>query len=240
MKLKNSVVFILILLPVLASAQEKLLHFKVAVPDSTSVAGVNVVNLVNERSATSNEAGEFSIMAKADDLLILQKETLEYARYIIESEDVPKSVIIISMMPKPVALKEVVVTKKAEHDDLSKTHADHKKFTPAERRLYTARSGLLDPLLNKLSGRTNRLKKEQDVELKERLLARTETVFEEDFYVVNLRIPSEYIRDFQYYMIDNHEFVSALKAKNKTLLRFQAAKLATAYRELMAAEIHQQ
>ncbi|RZJ30231.1 MAG: hypothetical protein EOO48_05500 [Flavobacterium sp.] len=228
---------LLIFVSFLASGQEKMLRFRVVVPDSTSVANINVVNLVNEKSAVTDSNGEFTMLAKADDLLVLQKESLEYKRQLIEPEDLSKSVIIISMIPKPVALKEVVVSKKAERDDLSKTHKDHKKFTPAERHLYTARTGLLDPLLNKISGRTNQLKKEQDVELKERLLARTETIFDENFYVDALKIPSEYITDFQRYMIDNPEFVSALKARNKTLLRFEASKLATSYHELMAQEL---
>ena len=238
MKPKNNLAFLLLLLPILVfGQQEKVLRFRVVVPDSSSVAGINVVNLVNEKSAMTDYKGEFTILAKADDLLVLQKETLEYKRQIIEEEDIKKDVIIIKMIPKPIALKEVVVSKKAERDDLSKTHKDHKKFTPAERKLYTARSGILDPLLNKISGRTNQLKKELDVEMKQRLLARTETVFEDEYYIETLKIPEEYIGDFQHYLIDSPEFVSALKAKNKTKMRFYASRLSISYHELMANEL---
>ena len=232
---KNSSFFLFLLLPILASGQEKLLRFKV-VADSASVSQINVVNLVNEKSTSTDSNGEFTVLAKADDLLVLQKETLEYKRYLIEEEDLKKDIIIIKMIPKPVALQEVIVSQKAERDDLSK-HKDPRKFTPAERKLYTARSGLLDRPLNAISGRTNQLRKEVNVEMKERLLARTETVFEEKYYIETLKIPEEYIRDFQHYLIDNPEFVSALKARNKTLLRFHAAKLSTSYHELMAQEV---
>jgi hypothetical protein len=237
LKRNNILQVALFLLSVSLSAQADKLHFRVVTTDSTSVSGINVVNMVNEKSATTNSGGEFTIMAKAEDLLVLQKETFEYTRYLIEPEDLAKPVIIIKMVPKPIALREVVVTQRALPDDLFKKHSDHRKFTPAEKKLYTARSGIFDPVINWMSGRTTMLKKELDVEMKERLLARVETLYDDDYYVETLKIPQEYIGDFKRYMIDNDAFVSALKAKNKTLIRFESAKLATSYRQLMSAVI---
>ncbi len=231
---RNSHILILLLLSVCCFAQngEKLLRFRTVSPDSTSVSGINVVNIVNEKSAKTNGAGEFSIACKPGDLLILQKETFEYNRRLIEEEDLKAAVIIIKMIPKPIELDAVVVTGKAS-DDLSR-HKDHRKFTPAERKVYTATNGILDPVINAISGRTAMLKKEVDVEMKERLMARAETLYDDDYYVKTLGIPQEYIRDFQYYMIDDPQFVSALKAKNKTLMKFESARLATTYKQLMA------
>jgi hypothetical protein len=137
------------------------------------------------------------------------------------------------MIPKPIELKEVVVTHKTKSDDLIQRHADHTKFTPAERRLYTATTGLLDPLLNLISGRTKQLHKQLDVEMKERLLARLETQFDDDYYTAKLKIPADYVRDFQYYMIEDDDFVFALKDRNRTRMQFEASRLALSYRILM-------
>jgi hypothetical protein len=212
------------------------IRFKVVAQDSTSVSDINVVNMVNEKSAKTNMLGEFTILGKDGDLLFLQKENFEYKRYLIEAEDLKKSVVIINMIAKPLALKEVIVTKKAKSDDLIKKHTDHKKFTPAERKLYGATTGPVDILVNALTGRTKMLKKELHVEMSERLLARLEPLFEDKYYVDHIKIPEDYISDFQHFLIEDDEFVTALRAKNKTLMRFLMSKLAVSYNSLMTEE----
>ncbi len=236
---KIKIITLLFFAAVSAVAQDgsKMLRFRVTTTDSTSVSGINVVNMVNEKSATSDSVGEFSILVKPGDLLILQKETFEYKRQPIYAGDMDKSIVLVKMIPKPIALEEVIVQQKAAHDDLIMRHKDHTQFTPAEKKLYTATTGLLDPLLNLMSGRTAQLKRELNIEMKERLLARVDMVYDDQYYTNQLRIPAEYIGDFKRYMIDDEPFVSALKAKNKTLMQFETARLATSYKKLMAAVI---
>jgi hypothetical protein len=242
LKKNNLVALLLFFLPIVSLAQEgsKVLRFRVTTTDSTSVSGINVVNMFNEKSATSNSVGEFSILVKPGDLLILQKETFEYKRQPIDQDDMSKSVVIIKMTPKPIALDEVVVNQKATPDDLIMRHKDHRKFTPAEKKLYTATTGLLDPLINFMSGRTAQLKHELQIEMKERLLARLDMVYDEQYYVEKLKIPNDYIGDFKRFMIDDEPFVSALKAKNKTLMQFETARLATSYKRLMSAVFNEE
>lgn len=235
---KVSFLTVLLFLPILFFGQDaKLLRFRVVASDSTSASGINVVNMVSEKSAMTNGRGEFSMAVKAGELLVLQKETFEYKRYLIEPEDLSENLVIISMIPKPIALTEVIVTQKAAHDDLIQKHKDHRKFTPAEKKLYTATSGLFDPLINWMSGRTAMLKKELDVEMKERLLARLETVYDDDYYTQTLKIPEDYIGDFKRYIIEDEPFVAAMKTKNKTLMRFESVRLSASYKKLMQAVI---
>ena len=54
---------------------EKLLHGKIVAEDA-SVSGVDVVNLGNEKVTVTNAKGEFSILAKADDILVFSSMTL--------------------------------------------------------------------------------------------------------------------------------------------------------------------
>jgi hypothetical protein len=76
-----------------------------------------------------------------------------------------------------------------------------KKYSPAERKLYTARSGLLDPALNWITGRKAMLKKEVIVEYKEQMLIKLDYLFLPEYYTQTLKIPQEYVRGFQYYVL---------------------------------------
>ena len=215
------------------TALEKLIHGRI-IADSAVVKGVNVVNLVNEKETITNENGDFFILAKADDVLVFSASHLEFKRKLIQEEDLKASLVIVNMIPKITELNEVVVDKKS-NDGIS-IIPGQKKYTPAQRKLYTARSGLFDRPLNWMSGRTAMLKKEVAVERKERLLSKIEVLYEDKFYVETLKIPDGYIRDFQRYAIDDADFVSALNAKNKTMMLFLIGKLAVHYNEILKSE----
>jgi hypothetical protein len=78
------------------------------------------------------------------------------------------------------------------------------------------------------------LKKEVVAEKKERLLLRLDGWFEEKFYTNSLKIPQEYIKGFHYFLIEDTDFVRALKAKNKTLTKFLMSKLSLNYKETIS------
>jgi hypothetical protein len=67
-------------------------------------------------------------------------------------------------------------------------------------KLYTARSGLLDPALNWITGRKAMLKKEVIVEYKEQMLIKLDYLFLPVLHS-NIKIPQEYVRGFQYYVL---------------------------------------
>ena len=95
---------------------------------------------------------------------------------------------------------------------------DFDLISPAERKLYTATSGGgIDGLLNTISGRKAMLKKEIVVEKKENSLARMEVLFDDKYYIETLRIPSDYIRGFQYYCVEDKRFAEALETKNNDI-----------------------
>jgi hypothetical protein len=167
-------------------------------------------------------------------VLVFSAVNLEFKRELIEEEDFKSEVVIINMIPEITELKEVIVNKHPEINAVSLgiVPKGQKTYTPAERKLYTASSTPLDGLLNSISGRTAMLKKELIVEGKEQLLSKVAVLYEDKYYIETLKIPSDYIRDFQYYIIEDSGFVSALKSKNKTMTMFLAVKLAVSYNEL--------
>ena len=215
-------------------AGEKLIHGKIVV-ESGAVGGVTILNLVNEKTAISDGNGDFFILAKAEDLLIFSSINLDYYRKIIETEDLRTDILIIKMTAKITELEEVIVNKHLEINavSLGVSPKGIKHYTPAERRLYTASSTPIDALLNIMSGRTEMLKKGIEVEKKEHLLAKFDVLFAQDYYTKTLKIPSDYIKGFQYYCIEDKKFAASLGTKNKTMTMFLIVPLAVKYNEII-------
>ncbi|MEY3499055.1 MAG: hypothetical protein RL308_724 [Bacteroidota bacterium] len=223
-----TITILLFLLSQMAIGQnnEKLLH-GIIVADDASVSGVDVVNLANEKATFTNAKGEFFILAKADDILVFSSMSLEMKRMLVDEDDLKSEMTTINMTPKINELNEVIIKKNAA-EGIS-IIPGQKQYTPAERKLYTATSGLLDAPLNWLSGRTEMLKKEIVVERKERLLNKVGVLYEDKYYIQTLKIPEIYIDDFQRYLIEDKEFTAALKVKNRTMMLFLISKLAVNY-----------
>ena len=234
---KNLYFCFFLLIASFASGQkdgEQLIHGKIIVKGS-SIEGINVVNLVTERVTTTNKEGDFYIYAKVDDLLVITSVNLEVKRRLIEENDLKLEVINIEMIPKMNVLKEVIVNENANINAVSLRiiPKGQKKYSPAERKIYTAKSGFLDRPLNWMSGRTSMLKKELIVEKKEKLLVKLDGVFEEEFYTEEMLIPAEYVKGFKYYIIEDNDFANALLAKNKTLMRYLIPRLAINYNQII-------
>ena len=240
--------FLLILLVVLSQisfgqiAGEKILHGKIMV-ESGNVGGVTIINLVNEKTAISDGNGEFFILAKAEDLLVFSSVNLEYYRRIIDDEDLKVEVLTIKMTAKITELEEVIVNKHPEINAVSLGISPKgiKQYTPAERKLATASSAKLnpqglDPLINAISGRTKMLKKELEVEKKERLLAYIGALFDDEYYRETLKIPANYIKGFQYYCVEEEEFAKSLRSKNKAMIKLLIVTLAEKYNKIIADE----
>lgn len=246
--MRNSIFLVfLILSQVVFSQEEKLIKGKVVVKDAM-VEGIRVVNLVSEKEVLTNSNGEFSIWVKPEDLLVFSAVHLDYMRKFIEEEDYNAPLLIIEMTSKINQLEEVEVRDFSEINAVSLgiRSKPAKQYTPAERRLQTA-TGLyptanvgtmtggslgLDPLFNWMSGRTTMLKKEVEVEQKEFLLQKLSTLYEEEFYTEKLKIKKESIKAFQYYVIYDERFISALNSKNKVLAAFIIGGLALEFNTL--------
>ena len=210
----------------LGQSNEKLLQGIIAADDAL-LSGIDVVNLGNEKVTVTNSKGEFSILAKADDILVFSSKSLEMRRVLIDEDDLKSGTITVNMYPKINELDEVIV-KKSPIEGVS-IIPGQKQYTPAERKLYTATTGILDVPINWMSGRTAMLKKEVVVERKERLLDKVGILYEDKYYIETLKIPEIYIDDFQRYIIEDKEFTAALKVKNRTMMLFLISKLAVNY-----------
>lgn len=198
---------------------------------SVTVEGVNIINNTTQVSTVSDKEGKFSIIVKEGDVLIFSAVNLDPVKRRITAEDVKGTLLLIKMTANEVELKEVIVNENANitAENLGIIPYGQKKYTPAERKVYTATSTSVDKLLNKISGRTAMLKKEVNVEKREALFRKIEYLFEEDYYTNRLKIPLDDIKGFQLYCVDDAEFAVSLNTKNKTMSMFLITELARKY-----------
>ncbi len=208
--------------------------------------GINVAN--KNRNAITDENGNFEIYAKIGDTLIVSGVQFTSKSKIISKEDYQNEVVVIELDLLIRNLDEVIINQNQNINSVSLglVSKNQKKYTPAERKLKTAGDfkpihllsilgGTLpfDPILNAINGRTKSLKKAIIVEKKEFLLEYISNNFEEDYFINKLKIPSDYVQGFKYFIVENEKAVDALNAKNKTLATFLIGELSEKYLELL-------
>lgn len=219
---------------------------KIVIKDSKK-SGIRVVNLFNEKEVFTDQEGNFTILAKPDDLLVFSAEFLDYMRKIVDESDYNKGAIEIQMTAKITVLDEVQIR------DYSKINAvalgilskPAKVYTPAERRLKTA-TGLyptlyagtmaggsigLDPLMNWISGRTKMLKNALKSEEKEILLQKLNDYYQDDFFTDNLKIDQRYLGSFKNFVVYDVILIEAIRAKNKPRMDFNLYRLAVEFKK---------
>ena len=219
---------------------------------SISIEGVNIMNSATQATSVSNADGKFSIRVKEGDVLIFSAVNLESLKYRITNADFSLTLMPIRMKTRQTELSEVVVNEYAHINaaNLGIVSKNQKKYTAAERKLAVAGDfkpisllGLLggsmplDPILNKINGRTKNLKKNIEVEKKEASIVQLGYLFERVYFVNRLGVSSEYVTGFKYYLVENEEVVSLLRNKEKSKLELLINELAVKYKEIIASEL---
>lgn len=205
--------------------------------DMSNLEGIYVINLNNENAAITDTKGYFSIKANVGDNLLFSSVQFKSVNKIISTEDL-SHLFFVNMHPIMNELREVVVKRPSvSAESLGIIPYGQKKYTPAERKILTATSGFgIDPILNMFSGRTAMLKKELEVEKKEGYLVQLENLFDKNHYVNTLHIPSDYVKGFLYFAVENPKFTRVLKTKNRTSIEFLMSELAVQYKETIATK----
>lgn len=237
MRVKICISFILITTHFILAQESHRAVLKGKVTANTiDLEGIYVINLETEKSTITEKEGYFSIAAIPGDTLLFSAVHLKEIRVVLEQKDFQEEFFLVKMEAMMTQLKEVIVKR---YDDInavalgiSPSGIIHR--TQAERKLYTANSTSGDAMLNLLSGRTTMLKKEIKVEEKISFISQIENMFDEDYFKKILKIPSEYIKGFKYYIVENESFTKILKSKNKTTTEFLMGELAEKYKEMIS------
>ena len=80
----------------------------------------DIINPDSKEMRATDEKGEFSLVVKADDVLVFIADNYEYYRIKLTQEDINKNNLIISLIKKPIALKEVVIKENKSITPLTK------------------------------------------------------------------------------------------------------------------------
>ena len=216
--------------------------------DYNDLESIYIVNLKTEKSTLTERGGYFSINASVGDTIMFTAVQFKSVKIALKEEDFNKELLFVKMETFIRVLDEVKIN---EYKDINAVSlgiisSKTKHYTPAERKLKTASNSDaqigtntsigLDPILNWMSGRTTMLKKEVEVEKKELMLTKIQNLYEAEYFVETLKIPEDFVKGFQYYIVEDAKFVEALKAKNKTMATFIMNELAVTYKDLIAVK----
>ena len=218
--------------------------------DFSVLEGVYVINKKTEKASITDQEGHFKVQAVVGDTLLFSATQFRELKMVLTAKDFEQEMILVKMKPVINQLDEVIVRNGINAVSMGIIPKGQRIYTPAERRLNTANnlnaslnagtmmggSVSADPLLNWISGRTKMLKKGVAVEKKEFYLTQLENMFSDDYLISKLKIPSEYVKGFAYYVVENEQLVSNLKMKNKSMTAFLLGELAIKYKEIIASE----
>ena len=215
------------------------------------VSAANIVNQNSKQAAVSDANGVFSMEVREGDVLLFSAVNVMAIEVTVTKNVVDQGSVKVAMEYVNIQLDEVVIQEasKISAESIGVIPYGQKRYTQAERHLQTAGDfkpimllGLLagsmplDPLINKINGRTKRLKKLVVLESKIALIEKMDEYFSNDFYTHTLKIPHDYIQGFKFYVIENNTFVTYLKNNNLAMAKFLLIELAASYNMMISCE----
>lgn len=105
------VVLFLLLIVQISFSQSKTVYKGKILCNNFPIENIEIINLNSEKSVFSNNAGEFSIVSKSEDIVVFASKLYDYKRISVLPEYVNNFIQIISLIKKPEELNEVIVTK---------------------------------------------------------------------------------------------------------------------------------
>ncbi len=242
---------LLLFLPLLISlqifGQSETLRGKI-IADSLQGYAINIINFTKEIGTTNDEQGFFEIPASPRDSIVFSSVQYQIRSIIVKQDQIEDKKITIVLHPVVQQLEQVKVSTTELSGNLDKDvgvvelqpfvdnkilglpFSDKPQPTKAERRIYTARSGIIDRPINYLSGKLKKLKRIKALEDLDAIVQRGETTFNTAFFVDELKLSEDLITDFMYYCAEDEYFANLLEnSKRLTLVEFFQKKV-TSYK----------
>ena len=181
------------------------------------------------------------------DTLAIETNNVFSGRIIINEKDFARLLIVELGTYE---LEEVVIDNILSPEELGLVPKGQKQYTPAEKKLITAgeiKSALdvvailtggksFDAVINAVTGKTKRLKKELKTEKKVLLINEATALYNKEEIVKTLNIPEEYVEGFLFYAVEDETFALAVNEKNDNKAKFILSGLAVKYLEILAEE----
>lgn len=202
--------------------------------DSIPLEKVIVKNISRNNYTLTDNNGFFYINSKIGDTLTISYLGMKPVTKIIGNNEIMSSYERIYMEENSIKLKEIIIDNnpKINAVSLGIIPNERKKLSPNERKLKTAGDfkpihllsilgGQLkiDPILNAINGRTKQLKKNIQVEKKEKMLNYLRLNYH-NYIVENLKLPNEEISQFYYYVIELEGTEENINSNNDLKIKF--------------------
>lgn len=234
--MKSAIILSFIICPTLLFSQNDLLHSITGkvVNGTIIVEGVEIFDESFNSLNTTDSEGEFSISVAVGDKITFYHKSFSPFSENISPKIIQQGQMIIQVNDKINTLEEVVVN---AHSNLNAESLGIIKKTPVElttneRRLKTAGDfkpidllsllgGVLplDPIINKISGKTKRLKKLITLDDEQHLFDYIE-LYHTEFIATKLKIPEKDISRFIYGFINKSSSQEAIKKQHSSRLEF--------------------
>lgn len=205
--------------------------------DSGELSGIHIINTTSHKATISNQEGYFSIGAKLNDTLTITGVGYQIKKFIINQDTFNKFSISVQLEAEVIELNEVVLMLYNLSGDLSQDmddmraedelseftlglpNADVSPMRKSQRILHEAITGggivPINPILNAISGRTKKLKKIVEVDLRNQRTMEVRNYYPDSLYVNYLKINKSNILDFMYYCETDPEFNYYARIKDK-------------------------
>lgn len=242
-----------------AQQTDKILQGKVVSP-SKDVTGVTIQNISSQRASITDFDGNFSIRVQVGDTLIFSAVQLKRKVVPVSQALMDSPFVQIPMEEFVNELREVTVQPFGLSGDISKDlsglqlekdvsaealglpNADQKIPTQSERKLYEADHGKflylglgfavnINKILNRLTGRTKRLKRNVAVDRKYAQTRAVQETVEDSIFLRELNIPQTRLDDFMYFCEVDEEFQQLVAEGDPLLLWEYLRKRSKVYRK---------
>lgn len=250
---KTLFIIIVLIFSTKISSQNKRTFFYASIYDEIGVvSNAHIINLNTKQGTFSNDNGEFRILATKNDSLQISFVGYETKIFILNTNHFGIQENKIELKKVPLELDEVEIKKhnllgyissdskhiKSEKEINAETlnlpFAGSRILTPAERRLYTATGGgnilSVDRIINLISGRIKKLKKDKALEGLERRIQ----YIHNNYHILiqyELKILEKDILRFIYFAESANDFKPLLLKNEVAMISFLREK-ATEFKKL--------
>ncbi|MCC9041843.1 hypothetical protein LNQ81_03900 [Myroides sp. M-43] len=172
-----------------------------------------ITNTTKGNSVISDKTGYFDIASELRDTLKFTSPFYIEYTYVVNELDLKRNPVLfpLEQLYTMNQLNEIVITK-YDGGSLGLFDGMGKKYTPAERKLRFAKSGIVEPLYNWLSGRTSILKKSLEYEREGFRVDKFLDVISNVRLINYFKIPADYTESFVYYAITKEEVKELLNS----------------------------
>jgi len=182
---------------------------------NVSVPNENVINITTEEAVISNDNGQFTIPVKVGDELAFTAVNYQLEVVKITEEILQRNRLVVEVNEKVTELDEVVVTPenqeeflKLKNEEFKEVEYDIDRSTEVENIALTRQErGLRDGInfVNIYKALAKAVRKDTPQERPKLKMSEVlRQVYDDEFFVVDLKVPQDNINDFLYY-VDAHD-----------------------------------